>query len=84
MDVNSLRELQGVISNFGADQGLIVAWGGHKRSVPKEANRLFFKIRLWDADDLVRMIMANYERLPDAWQAKLPLKRIWTLVWEEA
>lgn len=83
VDVNVLRELQGVIGNFGADHGLIVAWGGYKKSVPKEAARLFFKIRLWDADDLVRMIMANYERLPDSWQPELPLKRIWTLVLEE-
>ncbi len=37
-------------------------------------------IRLWDADDLVRAVLANYERLPDAMQADLPLKRIWTLV----
>jgi restriction system protein len=51
--------------------------------VPKEAARLFFELRLWDADDLVKAILATYESLPDALQAELPLKRIWVLVPEE-
>jgi len=83
MDVSVLRELSGVMSNFGADQGLVVSWGGFKSSVEKEAPRQFFKIRLWDADDLVRMIQENYENLPEDMQANLPLKRIWALVPEE-
>jgi restriction system protein len=83
MDVSVLRELSGVMSNFGADQGLVVSWGGFKSSVEKEAPRQFFKIRLWDADDLVRMIQDNYENLPEDMQANLPLKRIWVLVQEE-
>jgi hypothetical protein len=41
---------------IGAAQGLIVAWGGYRQSVAKEASRLFFEIRLWDSGDLVRMI----------------------------
>jgi restriction system protein len=80
IDVKILRELQGVMKNFGAAQGLIVAWGGYRQSVAKEATRLFFEIRLWDSGDLVRMIQAHYDALPDGIQADLPLKRIWTLV----
>jgi len=80
IDVKILRELQGVMKNFGAAQGLIVAWGGYRQSVAKEASRLFFEIRLWDSGDLVRMIQTHYDELPDAIQADLPLKRIWTLV----
>lgn len=80
IDVKILRELQGVMKNFGADQGLIVAWGGYRQSVAKEAARLFFEIRLWDSGDLVRMVQAHYDALPDTIQADLPLKRIWTLV----
>jgi len=83
VDVKVLRELQGVMKNFGADQGLLVAWGGYRSSVDKEAARLFFDIRLWDADDLVRMVQANYDQLPDELQAELPLTRIWTLVLSE-
>jgi restriction system protein len=83
VDVGVLRELQGVINNFGADLGLIVAWGGYKGTVEKEAARQFFKIRLWDADDLVQMVQENYDHLNEDIQAELPLKRIWTLVQEE-
>lgn len=83
VDVSVLRELQGVMSNFNADQGLFVAWGGFKGTVEKEAARQYFKIRLWDADYLVQMLQEHYDQLPDAIQAELPLKRIWTLVLEE-
>jgi len=83
VDVSVLRELSGVMSTFGADQGLVVSWGGFKSSVEKEAARQYFKIRLWDADDLVRMVQENYENLPDDMQAELPLKQIWTLITEE-
>jgi len=83
VDVKVLRELQGVMKNFGAEQGLLVAWGGFKKSVTTEAGRLFFEIRLWDSGDLVDVLLENYERLPEDLKAELPLKRIWTLVPEE-
>lgn len=83
VDVGVLRELQGVMNSFSADQGLIVAWGGYRGTVEREAARQYFKIRLWDADDLVGMLQDNYDRLPETIQAELPLKRIWTLVQEE-
>ena len=83
IDVSVLRELQGVLNTFGADLGLIVAWGGYKASVEREAARHFFKIRLWDADDLVSMVQEYYEKLPADFQAEIPLKQIWTLVQEE-
>lgn len=83
IEVNVVRELSGVMTNFGADHGLIVSWGGFRGTVEKEAARSFFKIRLWDAEDLVRTIQQYYEKLPDDIQAELPLKRIWMLVREE-
>jgi restriction system protein len=83
IDVSVMRELSGVINNFGADLGLIVSWGGFKSSVDKEAAHQFFKIRLWDADDLVRMIQEYYEKLSPDIQTELPLKRIWALIEEE-
>jgi restriction system protein len=36
-EVGVLRELQGVMPRFGAQQGLVVSWGGFKQSVTKEA-----------------------------------------------
>jgi len=80
IDIKVFHELQGAMKNVGAEQGLLVAWGGYKSSVEKESARHFFEIRLWDADDLVRMIQTHYEQLPEDIQAELPLKRIWTLV----
>lgn len=80
--VRVLRELQGVMRNFGAEQGLLVSWGGFKESVYRESRRLFFQIRLWDAGDLVQALLRHYDKLPDDLQAELPLKRIWTLVLE--
>jgi restriction system protein len=83
VDVSVLRELKGVMSSFDADLGLLVAWGGYRGTVEKEANRQFFKIRLWDSNDLVTMLQTYYEQLPADIQAELPLKRIWALVPEE-
>jgi restriction system protein len=82
-DVRVLRELQGVMRNFGADRGLLVSWGGFKTSVYNEARQLFFEIRLWDADDLIEALTDSYSDLPDDVQADLPLKRVWTLVLDE-
>lgn len=74
---------RGVLGSFGAEQGLLVAWGGFKQSVYREARRIFFQIRLWDAQDIVDGVVANYDRLPDTLRAELPLKRIWALVLDE-
>lgn len=80
VDIRTVRELNGVIGAFGADAGLIVAWGGFQGQVDKESARQYFKIRLWDADDLVQMIQDNYDNLPEDIQTELPLKKIWILI----
>ncbi len=80
VDIKAVRELQGAMKNFQASQGLFVSWGGFKSSVSREAARLFFEIRLWGPDELMREVLRHYEQLPDEIQAELPLKRIWMLV----
>ena len=80
VDIKAVRELQGAMKNFQASQGLFVSWGGFKSSVSREVARLFFEIRLWGPDDLMREVLRLYDRLPDELQAELPLKRIWVLV----
>jgi restriction system protein len=82
-DVTVLRNLQGTMSTFKADEGLLVCWGGFNQIVQKEARLSFFSVRLWDADDLLAAIQRNYERLPEELRKEIPLKRIWTLVLEE-
>jgi len=79
VDVGVLRELQGVMRQFSAEQGLLVAWGGVTKALAKEAQRLFFEIRIWDGNEVVRALQQCYERLPEMVQADLPLKRIWVL-----
>lgn len=81
--VTVLRELQGVMKNYRAEQGLIVSWGGFKSTVYREARQLFFEIRLWNQADLVRTIQETYKHLPDQVQAELPMKRTWVLVVED-
>jgi len=83
IDVNVLRSLQGVMGNFGAQQGLLVSWGGFKQSVVREARRLYFEVRLWDAGKVVSALFENYDKLSEEIRTDLPLKRIWVLVPEE-
>ncbi len=83
VDVTILRGLQGTMSTFNADQGLLVSWGGFNNAVLKEATLSFFSVRLWNAENLLEAIMRNYDRLPEELQKELPLKRIWALVFEE-
>jgi len=84
VDVGVLRDLQGTLSNFGAEQGLLVSLGGFKSTVLAEARRVYFAIRLWDSTDLVQNLLDNYDRLPEEVRAELPLKRIWALVPQRA
>lgn len=82
-DVTVLRELQGVMRQYNAEHGLLVAWGGVTKALAKEAQRLFFEIRIWDAGEVVKAVQQSYEHLPDDVQADLPLKRIWVLAEQE-
>ena len=77
--VEVLRGLHGSMKTFGADQGLLVAWGGFKDTVLSEAKNQFFMIRLWDSEQLIRSVFNNYDKLSPEIQAMLPLKRIWIL-----
>jgi len=83
VDVRIVRELDGVVKNFKADHGLLVAWGGINNKAEQEMSRSFFSIRLWDQDKIVEEVMKNYDKFDDTIKAELPLKKIWTLV-EEA
>jgi len=82
-DVGVFRELQGTMSSFGADQGLLVSWSGYTASALREARSSYFTVRLWDADNFLEAVLRNYDDFPEEIQSELPLKRIWTLVLEE-
>ena len=83
VDRPTLDQLIGVMQNVGAEQGLLVSWGGFRSSVEKEASNQFFRVRLWDADVLIENLLTQYDRLPAEIRAELPLKRIWTVAGQD-
>jgi len=74
-----LDQLVGAMQHVYADQGLLICWGGFRSSVMKELPRLFFKVRLWDQNDLIDEFLTNYDKLSEDIRAEIPLKRIWTV-----
>ena len=65
---------------LNAEQGLLVCWGGFRKSVEVEAKTNPFDVRRWDSKALIEAIYRTYEHLPPEIQAQLPLKREWMLV----
>lgn len=81
--VDQYRSIFGLKESMNADQGLLVAWGGFKRSVKREARGQHFSMLLWDADDLINALFDAYGSLRDEIRSRLPLKRIWVLVHDD-
>ncbi len=66
------RELDGVAARIGAQQCLLVSWSGITIDAEREIRTLFFRTRVWTADDLFRELTAVYDKLPEQIQAELP------------
>jgi restriction system protein len=79
VDSPTLHQLVGSMQNVQADQGLLVAWGGWKSSVEREIPSQFFRVRLWDQEDLIDQLLSAYDKLPEDLRAEIPLKRVWTI-----
>lgn len=77
IDKPVLHELQGAMTNVGADYGLLVSWNGFKTSYDKEKRDKFFTIRFWDHTDIVKEFLDNYEKLDERIRETIPLKRVW-------
>lgn len=43
----------------------------------------FFKVRVWNENDLIEQLLDNYDKLDQDIRAELPLKRIWTIATPE-
>lgn len=80
VDARVVRELHGVLSTHGAEQALLVAWGGVNKVARQELRSQFFRVRVWDAEDVLNAVMRNYDAFSEDLRADLPLKRIWTVV----
>ena len=74
------RATFGLKETMKADQGLLMAWGGFKGTVRKEARGQHFSMLLWDADDLIDALFESYDRIRDDIRSKLPLQRTWVPV----
>lgn len=79
LDRPTLDQLLGTMSNVQADRGLLVCWGGFKSSVKREEAQQFFRVRLWNSDDLLDQLFALYDQLDDDLKAEIPLKHMWTI-----
>lgn len=74
------RSLRGLVTSLSADQGLLVAWAGFKGTVRTEARMEYFRMSLWDSEDLIDSLLNIYGRLPDDLRSEVPLQRLWALV----
>ena len=72
-----LDQLLGAMQKFKADQGLLVSWGGFRRTIHAEEASEFFRVRLWGQDELVDQVLLHYDQLDEKIKQKLPLKQIW-------
>ena len=79
LDRPTLDQLIGAMQNFGAEQGLLVSWGGFKNSVDKELPHKFFKVRLWDQNQIINELLRNYDSLDEEIKAEIPIKKMWAL-----
>ncbi|MEU6128537.1 restriction endonuclease [Saccharopolyspora sp. NPDC047091] len=75
-----VQQLEGVVSRQGADQGLLVAWGGVTGAAQREMNSRRFVLRAWNSENVLEAVFRHYRKLPADIQAELPLKQVWTLV----
>ncbi|HEX9982182.1 MAG TPA: restriction endonuclease [Thermoanaerobaculia bacterium] len=80
VDHPTFSQLLGTMQRVGADQGLLVSWGGFKSTVMQEVTRHFFNVRLWNHHALLEQLFQHYDSLPDSIRAEIPLKRIWAVV----
>jgi len=74
-----VSQLQGSVHRHRADQGLLVAWGGLTKPARQQAREHRLTIAVWEADDVVDKILANYHSLPTDIRTRLPLKQVWML-----
>lgn len=80
ISLDVIDRARGAVEKFGAEQGLVVSLNGFKNGVKKKCRDSYFKIRLWDQDDLLNALFKAYDRMPEQIQSELPLKKTWTLV----
>ena len=77
--VATLDKFLGTMNDVGANYGLLVSWGGFKSNVEQERSNEFFKVRLWNQNDLIDEVLSHYEELDNYIKGEIPLKSFWTI-----
>lgn len=77
VDAPTVQQLDSVVSTLGADQGLLVAWGGITPKARQILSSKRFTIRIWEADDLIDALTDSYSMLSESVRAEIPLKQVW-------
>ncbi|MFG2038428.1 restriction endonuclease [Dactylosporangium sp. NPDC048998] len=72
-----VTQLHGVMTTHGADQGLLVAWGGPTKPARSALKNQHLRVRVREAPDVVDATLRTYDRLPEAVRARPPLRRAW-------
>jgi restriction system protein len=57
----------------------LVAWGGLTKQAHDALKTNRLQVRVWEAADVVDVVLANYEYLSEEIKTTLPLKRVWML-----
>lgn len=83
-DHPEFTHLIGAMQSVQAEFGLFVSWSDFKQTVNKEEAAKFFKVRLWNQNDLIEQLLENYDKLDQNIRAEIPLKRIWLVANEDA
>ncbi len=76
VDLAEYDRLQGNISSFRAQHGLLVSLGGFTKPVHDRNEQSFFVIRLWGPDELAQQLLDNYDSLPQDIRADIPLETV--------
>ena len=79
LPVATLDKFLGTMNDVGANYGLLVSWGGFKSNVEQERSNEFFKVRLWNQNDLIDQGLSHYEELDNYIKGEIPLKSFWTI-----
>ena len=73
VDLSDYGNLTVNIRRYGADYGLLVSPSGFTDIVLQENERTFFKVRLWDLDELTEQFASVYDRLPSEIRRAIPI-----------
>jgi restriction system protein len=75
-----VQKLLGVIGGVtGAQQGLLVAFGGINGPARQLLTNQQFRVKVWDTDELIDNLLAVFDRINPEIRSEIPLQQVWTL-----